>query len=137
MIDAWSKIELATITKLDPNANKLTLDNGKVFSYKALVIGTGFDHSVEFIDGLSEFDTGPESNHTFAHQLDDKRRLLRNNYTGYHHRGGNHLCYSPAFPYKGEGTDFYPLYYEALHRQDKHLAVAAAGSKIEYWTPNK
>ena len=57
MIDTWSKIESgATVSKLEPNSNKLTLSNGKEFSYKALVLGTGFDHSPEFIEGLSEFD---------------------------------------------------------------------------------
>jgi len=122
---------------LTPESNELTLSNGKVFSYKALVIGTGFDHSLDYIEGLKEFDEGPESNHTFVHQLDQKSRISRNAYNGYHHRGGNHICYSPAFPYKGEGTDFYPLYYESLLRQDKLVNVAAAGSKIEYWTPNK
>jgi hypothetical protein len=26
------------------------------------------------------------------------------------------ICYSPKFPYKGEGTDFYALYYEHFMR---------------------
>ena len=44
MIEAWSRIEQSRINKLDPNANKIFLDNGRELSYKALVVGTGFDH---------------------------------------------------------------------------------------------
>jgi len=51
--------------------------------------------------------------------------------------GGDYINYSPAAPYKGEGTDFYSLYYESLMRQDKLLGTAAAGTKIQYWSPNK
>ena len=137
MIDNWSKIEQSKISKLDPNANKLTLENGKEFSYKALVIGTGFDHSMNHIEGLAEYDSGPETNHVFVHQIDNKERLSRNYHNGNHHQGGNHICYSPAVPYKGEGTDFYALYYEWLNRQDRLLNSSSQGGKIEVWTPNK
>lgn len=103
MIDTWSKIESGTeVTKLDPNANKISLSNGKEFSYKALVLGAGFDHSCEYIEGLSEFDQGHDDNNVFVHQLDSKARLERNFYNGFMHRGGDYLNYSPAVPYKGE-----------------------------------
>jgi len=119
MIDTWSKIECDTeVTKLDPNASKITLGNGKEFSYKALVLGTGFDHSCEYIEGLADMDQGPETNNVFVHQLDEKRRLERNFYNGWVHTGGDYINYSPAVPYKGEGSDFYTLYYESLIRQD-------------------
>ena len=49
MIDNWSKIEQSQISKLDPNANKLTLENGKEFTYKSLVIGTGFKAFMELL----------------------------------------------------------------------------------------
>ena len=136
MVDSWSLIEMNTITKLDPMSNKLSLECGKEFNYKALVIGTGFNHDMDLIPGLREFDEGPENNHTYVHQL-LKKNINRNYYNGYHHRGGSHICYSPATPYKGEGNDFYPLYHESIHRQDKIFNVAARSSKIEYWTPNK
>lgn len=137
MIDSWSKIELSEVTKLDPKANKLSLANGKTFSYKALVIGTGFDHSCKNIAGLAEFDQGPETNNVFVHQLDDKKRVHRNFYSGFQHQSGDYINYSPLAPYKGEGTDFYSLYYESLLRQDKMLGSASAGARIQYWTPNK
>lgn len=117
MIDTWSKIEAgASVTGLDPKANKLTLSNGKEFSYKALVLGTGFDHSCENIEGLAEMDQGPEQNNTFVHQLDTKERLNRNFYNGFFAGTGDMINYSPAVPYKGEGTDFYSLYYESIIR---------------------
>ena len=52
-------------------------------------------------------------------------------------RGGDVINYSPLCPYKGEGTDFYTLYYESIIRQDKLIGAAAAGTKIQYWSPNK
>lgn len=138
MVDTWSKIESGSeVTKLDANANKLTLSNGKEFSYKALVLGTGFEHTAEAIEGLAEFDQGHESNNVFVHQLDDKVRVDRNFYNGWMQRGGDYINYSPAVPYKGEGTDFYTLYYESLLRQDMLVGAAAAGSRMQYWSPNK
>ena len=47
------------------------------------------------------------------------------------------LVYSPKLPYKGEGSDFYALYYEHYIRHDKLLGRASANSKIQFWTPNK
>jgi hypothetical protein len=47
------------------------------------------------------------------------------------------ICYSPKFPYKGEGTDFYALYYEHFLRQDILQGRSAKNAKIQFWTPNK
>jgi|Transcript_37409 sulfide:quinone oxidoreductase len=137
MIDTWSKIENTKVTKLDPSGNQVTLANGKTLSYKALVLGAGFDHSAEFVPGLAEFEEGPDTNNVFVHQLNDKRRLERNFYNGAIHQGGDYINYSPAVPYKGEGSDFYSLYYESLLRTDKMMGTAAAGAKVQYWSPNK
>jgi len=137
MIDTWSKIEQTKVSKLNAASNTMELANGKSITYKALVLGTGFDHSCEFVDGLSAFDEGPESNNVYVHQLDKKERLNRNFYNGWNHAGGDYINYSPATPYKGEGTDFYSLYYESILRQDKLLAGAAAGARVQHWTPNK
>lgn len=137
MIDPWSRIEQSKVTALDPNANQVTLANGKTLSYKALVLGAGFDHRAESIEGLAEFDEGPDTNNVFVHQLNNKERLSRNYWNGFVHAGGDYINYSPAVPYKGEGTDFYTLYYESLLRQDKNLGTAAAGAKLQFWSPNK
>lgn len=137
MVDTWSRIEEQNVTKLDPNNNTITLENGKQMSYKALVIGTGFDHSLDYIEGLRDYDNGPEDNHVYVHQINEKARLSRNYYNGANHMTGSHICYSPAVPYKGEGSDFYALYYESLLRQDKLVNMSSQGAKIEYWTPNK
>ena len=48
--------------------------------------------------------------------LDNKERADRNYYHGWNNANGNLICYSPKFPYKGEGTDFYALYYESFMR---------------------
>ena len=71
------------------------------------------------------------------HQLDDKRRVERNFYNGWLQQGGDYINYSPAAPYKGEGTDFYALYYESIMRQDKLVGATSAGAKMQYWSPNK
>ena len=47
------------------------------------------------------------------------------------------ICYSPKAPYKGEGSDFYALWYEHYLRQDRMHGRAAASARIQYWTPNK
>jgi len=86
---------------------------------------------------LAEFDEGPDTNNVFVHQLNNKERLSRNYWNGFVHAGGDYINYSPAVPYKGEGTDFYTLYYESLLRQDKNLGTAAAGAKLQFWSPNK
>ena len=70
------------------------------------------------------------------HTVDDKNRVDRNYYHGWNHTNGDFLCYSPKFPYKGEGSDFYALYYEHFMRQDQFQGRSSAGSKIQFWTPN-
>ena len=115
----------------------MVLSNGVEYTYKALVLAPGFDHSDSYIEGLSELRAGPESNNVFVHMLDDKNTVDRNYYHGWNHTHGDMICYSPAGPYKGEGTDFYALYYESFMRQDKIHGRSAANSRIQYWTPNK
>jgi hypothetical protein len=102
-----------------PNENKVQLSNGKEYTYKALVISTGLNHTKDKIEGLSEMETTPESENFFLHMLDDKYRADRNYQHGWNHNSGNMICYSPKAPYKGEGCDFYALYYESFLRQDK------------------
>jgi hypothetical protein len=63
--------------------------------------------------------------------------VSRNYYHGWSHTNGDMICYSPKQPYKGEGSDFYALYYEHFLRQDKLQGRAAKNARIQYWTPNK
>ena len=45
-IDTWSKIEAhQSVTKIDAEHNQIHLSNDKKFTYKALVLAPGFDHS--------------------------------------------------------------------------------------------
>lgn len=119
-VDNWSKIEVNTkVTKIDAAHDRLELNNGKVFSYKALVLTPGFDHSSSFIKGLDTLEKTPEEDGVFCHVLDHKQRVSRNFYNGWNNKRGDLICYSPKFPYKGEGTDFYALYYEHFMRQDQ------------------
>ena len=100
-----------------PEQNKVRLSNGREYTYKSLVLCPGFDQSSEHIEGLKELDLDPMSN-VFVHGVDTKERVDRNYYHGWNHTNGDMICYSPKFPYKGEGCDFYPLYYESFLRQD-------------------
>lgn len=77
----------------------------------------------------------PESEHVFVHKTDTLETCLRNYYHGYHHRSGNLINYSPAGPYKGEGTDFYAFVHEHLHRQDQAMQNSTSTSRIQYITP--
>ena len=116
-IDTWSKIEAhQSVTKIDPENNKLHLSNDKKFTYKALVLAPGFDHSTKHIKGLEEMEKSPEMDGVFCHVLDHKERVNRNFWNGWNNTNGDMICYSPKFPYKGEGTDFYALYYEHFMR---------------------
>lgn len=137
-VESWSKIEGHTrVTKINPVKNTVDLSNGKTFTYKTLVLAPGFDHSSKFIKGLEEMEKGPESENVFTHVLDHKSRVSRNFLNGWNNTHGDLICYSPKFPYKGEGTDFYALYYEHFMRQDKLHGRATANARIQYWTPNK
>jgi len=137
-VENWSKTDLGvTVTKIDPAANTINLSNNKTYNYKALVFAPGMDHSMDYIKGLREMQAEPDHENTFIHMLDSSDRALRNWYSGWNNFMGDLLCYSPAYPYKGEGTDFYALYYEHFLRQDKMQGRAAPGSRVQFWTPNK
>ena len=69
--------------------------------------------------------------------MDSKYTMDKNYYHGWNHTNGDMICYAPKGPYKGEGSDFWALYYESFMRQDKLQGRSAAGSRIQYWTPNK
>ena len=92
---------------------------------------------MDLIEGLPELEKTHESERVFLHMVDYKERVDRNYYHGWNHPSGNMICYSPKFPYKGEGSDFYPLYYESFMRQDRIQGRVGAEAKIQYWTPNK
>jgi len=125
------------VEKIDPEKCQLQLSNGKEFNYKALVLAPGLDHGMTGIKGLEEMSNSAEEENVFVHMLDDKERPLRNFYHGWNHTHGDMICYSPAYPYKGEGYDFYALYYEHFLRDNKNHGRASAGARIQYWTPNK
>jgi NADH dehydrogenase FAD-containing subunit len=60
-VDNWSKLETQTkVTKIDAAHDKLELSNGKTFTYKALVLTPGFEHSTSFIKGLETLEKTPE-----------------------------------------------------------------------------
>lgn len=137
-VENWSRIECGVkATKVLPQNNQIQLTNGKTFTYKALVLATGFDHRIDDIKGLRYYDTAKESEAVFIHTLDTKNRFFQNFWHGWMHRAGDLICYSPKTPYKGEGTDFYALYYESVMRQDKLQEVTSKGARVQYYTPNK
>lgn len=118
-IDPWSRTDtLVRVSKIIPEENKVQLTNGKEYTYKALVVATGFDHSSAHIEGLTDFEKDRGENNVFVHEIDKKERTHRNYYHGWCHTNSDMICYSPKLPYKGEGCDFYALYYEHFLRQD-------------------
>lgn len=51
--DPWSKLDQGkSITKFMPEQNKVQLNDGREYSYKALVVATGLNQQTSFIDGL-------------------------------------------------------------------------------------
>lgn len=82
--DAWSKIEgMTSVTDLKPDQNKMTLSNGKEFTYKALVVAPGFSHESSYIEGLGDFEKGPETNNTWVHSFNTRENAERNFFNGY------------------------------------------------------
>ena len=137
-VEPWSRTDVgAKITKYLPHENKVVLSNGREYTYKAMVLAPGLDHRNDLIEGLPELEKTPEEENVFVHMMDTKERVERNYYHGWHHPHGDMICYSPKAPYKGEGTDFWALYYESFLRQDKLHGRASANARIQYWTPNK
>jgi len=137
-VEPWSRTDVGVrVTKYLPHENKLQLSNGREYTYKALVLAPGFDHSDTHIEGLPEMRASHEKENVYVHLLDNKLTVDRNYYHGWNHSFGDMICYSPAGPYKGEGSDFYALYYESFMRQDKLHGRSTAGARIQYWTPNK
>ena len=138
MIDGWSRIEGGqTVEKVDPHANTVSLSNGKVLNYKALVLAPGLEHKSEFIEGLPEVEATPEVENVFVHAIDTKERVSRNFWNGYRQQAGDFITYSPKFPYKGEGCDFYAPYYESIHRLDSVQEANSRSARVQYFTPNK
>lgn len=136
--DNWSRLDVgAKVQTYDPANSKLTLDNGREYSYKALVIAPGFEQEESLIEGLPEMYKGHESENVFVHKTDSLDTCVRNYYHGCHHRSGNLISYSPAGPYKGEGSDFYSFVYEHLNRQDKIVQNSASASRIQFITPRE
>ena len=137
-VDPWSRLDVgAKVVQYKPNENKVVLSNGKEYSYKALVIAPGLDHRDDMIDGLQDLQELPEEENCFVHIFDSKYRCSKNYYHGWNHRNGDMLCYSPKTPYKGEGTDFWALYYESFLRQDQIQGLSSQSARITYYTPNK
>lgn len=81
-----------------------------------MVLSTGFEHKSEHIEGLAEFEKDRGENNVYSHVIDSKERVDRNFHSGWTHTSGDMICYSPKFPYKGEGCDFYALYYDNFLR---------------------
>lgn len=137
-VEAWSRTDVGVqVKEYKPTENKVVLANGREYTYKALVLAPGFDHRNDLIEGLPELEQTHEEENVYVHMLDNKERCERNYYHGWNHVSGDMICYSPKGPYKGEGTDFWALYYESFMRQDKLHGRSTAGARIQYWTPNK
>jgi NADH dehydrogenase FAD-containing subunit len=67
-VDSWSKVACPqSVVKYMPHENKLLLNNGKEYSYKALVLSPGLDHRSDLIEGLDHMQTLPEEENIFVH----------------------------------------------------------------------
>lgn len=137
-IDKSSRVNTdVRVTSIKPGENKITLGNGKEYSYRALVLGTGLDSKAEYIEGLAELEAEGEQSGVFVHLPDVVQRLDRNYYHGWQFFHGDMVVYNPAFPYKDEGLTFFTFYYEHLLRQEQLFERAARNAQIHYVTPNK
>lgn len=137
-VNASSRVNANTrVKEFKPHDNKIVLDNGKEYSYNALVLAPGFDHKSENIEGLKEQEDKGETSGVFCHIIDEKARVDRNFWHGWQHFHGDLIVYNPARPYKDEALNFYTFYYEHILRQEKVLGRASNNATVQYWTPNK
>jgi NADH dehydrogenase FAD-containing subunit len=137
-VDASSRVDAnLRATKIDPSNNKIHVSNGKEYTYRALVYAPGFDHTVDNLPGLREFEDAGEETNVFSHIPDKIDRLDRNYLHGFNQYDGDYIVYDPARPFKNEGASFYALYYEQILRQDTLLGRTNNGARLQYWTPNK
>jgi sulfide:quinone oxidoreductase len=124
--------------KYMPDQNKVLLSNGREYTYKALVLAPGLDHQESGIEGLADmYHNSHESENVFVHMLDNKERMSKNFWHGWNHTKGDMICYAPKDPHKGEGTDFWALYYESFLRQNHQIGRSAADTRIQFWSPNE
>ena len=104
MVGVTTKMDINTsVTRFYPEENKLDLNNGKTYTYKAFVIATGLEHGYSGVEGLEELDLKSHNNGVNVHLLDSTTRIPNNHWHGYHHPRGNFIVYHPGFPYRGEG----------------------------------
>ena len=104
MVGVTTKMDINTsVTRFYPEENKVDLNNGKTYTYKALVIATGLEHGCSGVEGLEELDRKSQNNGVNVHLLDTPTRIPNNHWHGYHHPRGNFIVYHPGFPYRGEG----------------------------------
>jgi hypothetical protein len=137
-VDGSSRVDSSVrATKIDPANNKIKLSNGKEYTYKALVYAPGFDHSIDHIKGLRDFENEGEQSNVFCHLPDSVVRMDRNYYHGFNQFAGDYIVYDPASPFKGEGSNFYALYYEYMLKTDILHGRASKNARVQYWTPNK
>jgi NADH dehydrogenase FAD-containing subunit len=52
-VEPWTRMDtFSKVSQFSPEENKLKLSNGREYSYKALVLSTGFNHNSGHIEGL-------------------------------------------------------------------------------------
>lgn len=137
-VNASSRVNQSTrVTQFKPDENKVVLEDGKEYTYRALVLANGLDSKSEHIEGLAELEAEGERTNVFSHIVDTKDRMDRNYWHGWHHYNGDLVVYNPAYPFKDEGFSFYTFYYENLLRQEKVFGRASEDARIQFYTPNK
>ncbi len=114
-VNASSKIVYTKVKQFKPDENKVVLDNGKEYTYRALVVQNGLEQKSEFIEGLKELEDEHRSG-VFVHLADSKFRIDKNHYHGWQHFHGDLIYYQPKRPMKDEGLNFFLFYYEHLLR---------------------
>jgi hypothetical protein len=116
-VNASSRVNVnQRVTHFKPDENKIVLDDGKEYTYRALVLANGLDQKSENIEGLKEVEDMGERSQVFSHVVDTKDRMDRNYWAGWQHFHGDCIVYNPAFPFKDEGLSFFTFYYDHLLR---------------------
>lgn len=114
-----------SVTRFQPNENRLTTQSGKVISYDYLVISAGIQNDIEALPGLKE---ALSTDKVCSNYLDPRKtfRVLKE------FKGGNAIFTQPATPIRCGGAPQKIMYLAEEFFRKQHIRDA---SRVHYFTP--
>jgi hypothetical protein len=123
------------VVNINPEKNEVISEKGETWTYKALVLNTGLDQSINNLPFNSELLTDPLAhNRVFAHITGSNFHYFRNTRLWLNHPGGDFIIYIPS-PNKREASDHWYLMLDHYFIKGYLLNVYNRSMKIRVITP--